>query len=93
MITVHIKTTVHMPEVPAEVEMEEGTLRDLLASLLTRLPIGNEIIDHETGDIKLEGLFEVLLNGVPHNSLREGYATYIHDGDVLTLSLILLGGG
>jgi hypothetical protein len=93
MITVHVKTTVHMPEVPAEVEMEEGTLRDLLASLLTRLPIGNEIIDHETGDIKLEGLFEVLLNGVPHNSLVEGYATDIHDGDVLTLSLILLGGG
>jgi hypothetical protein len=93
MITVHIKTTVHMPEVPDKVEMEAGTLRDLLAQLLTRLPIGSEIIDRKTGDIKLEGLFEVLLNDVPHNSLTDGYATDIHDGDVLTLSLILLGGG
>ena len=45
MITVYIKTTVHMPEVPAKVEMEDGTLHDLLVRLLGRLPIGNELID------------------------------------------------
>jgi hypothetical protein len=93
MITINIKTTVHMPEVPAEVEMENGTLRDLLVRLLGRLPIGNELIDRKTGDIKLEGLFEVSLNGISRNSLPEGDATELCDGDVLTLSLILLGGG
>ncbi len=91
---IHVKTTVHMPEVPAEVEMEQGAvLRDLLVRLLQRLPIANEIIDGTTGEIKLEGLFEALLNGVHRNSLPQGDATELHDGDTLTLSLILLGGG
>jgi hypothetical protein len=93
MITVYIKTTVHMPEVPAKVEMENGTLHDLLVRLLGRLPIGNELIDRKTGDIKLEGLFEVSLNDISRNSLPEGDATELRDGDLLTLSLILLGGG
>ncbi len=93
-MTVRVKTTVHMPEVAPEVEMEEGAvLRDLLVALLERLPIAREIIDRTSGEIKLEGLFEVLLNDVPRNSLPQGDATELRDGDVLTLSLILLGGG
>ena len=91
---VYIKTTVHMPEVPAEIKMEQGAvLRDLLVILLQRLPIATEIIDRATGEIKLEGLFQVLLNGLHHNQLPQGDATELHDGDTLTLSLILLGGG
>jgi hypothetical protein len=94
MITVHIKTTVHMPEVPAAVELEQGArLHDLLIRLLQNLPIGNEIIDRGTGEIKLEGLFQVLLNGIPRSGLPEGDATQLRNGDILTLSLILLGGG
>jgi hypothetical protein len=94
MITIHVRTTVHMPEVPGEVEIEQGSLlRDLLVRLLRKLPIADEIIDRATGEIKLEGLFEVLLNDVPRNSLPAGDATELHDGDMLTLSLILLGGG
>jgi hypothetical protein len=94
MIAVRIRTTVHMPEVPDEVELEQGSrLRDLLIRLLQKLPIANEIIDRTTGEIKLEGLFEVLLNDVPRNSLPQGDATELHNGDVVTLSLILLGGG
>jgi len=93
MITVQIKTTVHMPEVPAKVEMEQGTLGDLLIRLRQKLAVANEIIDRTTGEITLEGLFEVLLNGTPRNGLPEGDATELRDGDVLTLSLGLLGGG
>jgi hypothetical protein len=83
-----------MPEVPAEAAMEEGSsLRDLLLRLLQKLPVANEFIDRATGEMKLEGLFEVLLNGIPRNNLPESDATELHDGDELTLSLILLGGG
>jgi hypothetical protein len=90
---VYIRTTVHMPEAPSEVEMAQGTLRDLLVRLLSGLPIGREIIDPKTREIHLEGLFDVRLNDIPRNSLTLGDATELHDGDVLTLSLILLGGG
>lgn len=91
---VYIKTMIHMPEVPGEIEMQQGaTLRDLLVRLLQKLPIANEIIDRATGEIKLEGLFEVLLNDAPRNSLPEGDDTKLRDGDKITLSLILLGGG
>jgi hypothetical protein len=83
-----------MPEVPDEVEVEEGSsLRDLLIGLFRKLPIANEIIDRTSDEIKTEGLFNVLLNEVPRNSLPRGDDTELHDGDTLTLSLILLGGG
>jgi hypothetical protein len=92
-VKVRIKTTVHMPEVPPEVDMEAGTLRDLLARLLAGTPVAREIINERTGEMQLEGLFEVRLNDISHNRLPEGLATEIHDGDTLTLSLILIGGG
>jgi hypothetical protein len=92
-VKIRIKTTVHMPEVPGTVEMEAGSLRDLLLKLFVATPVAKELIDPRTGDIALEGLFEVSLNDVPHNRLPEGLDTQMHDGDVLTLSLILIGGG
>jgi hypothetical protein len=90
---IRIKTTVHMPEVPGEVEIESGTLRDVLVKLLAGISVGSEIIDPSTGEMKLEGLFEVYLNNVSHNSLPEGLGACLRDGDTVTLSLILLGGG
>jgi len=88
-----VKTTVHMPEVPPEIEMEGGTLRDLLFRLFKGTSVERELIDPTTGEMKLEGLFEVALNNVPHNSLPQGLDTPLHDGDIMKLSLILLGGG
>ncbi len=82
-----------MPEVPSEVDMEGGTLRDLLFRLLAGTPVAHELINARTGEMQLEGLFEVRLNDIPHNRLPEGLATQMHDGDTLTLSLILIGGG
>jgi hypothetical protein len=93
VITITINTTVHMPEIPDQLKMEQGSLNDALTKLLTPLPIKDEIMDKATGEVKLEGLFEVLLNDTPHNSLRNGLKTELHDGDTITLSLILLGGG
>jgi len=92
-VKIRIKKTVHMPEVPDEVEMAPGTLRDLLLKLFAGTPIAREIIDPRTRDIALEGIFEVSLNGVPHNRLPEGLDTQMRDGDTITLSLILIGGG
>ncbi len=90
---ISIKTTVHMPEVPREVEMGSGTLKDLLTTILAGTPVAKEIIDPRTGEIAPEGIFEVSLNGVPHNSLPAGFDTGLRDGDMVTLSLILIGGG
>ena len=82
-----------MPEIPDEVEMETGVLQDLLIKLFDGTPVGREVIDPRTGEMRLEGLFDMALNDVPHNSLPEGLRTPLHDGDVVRLSLILLGGG
>ena len=90
---IRIKTTVHMPEVPDTIEMAPGTLRDLILKLFTGTPVARELIDPQTGDLGLEGLFEVSLNNVPHNRLPEGLDTKMQDGDTLTLALILIGGG
>jgi len=90
---IRIETTVNMPEVPEEVEMGPGTLRDLLVRLFVGARLADHIIDPATGEIKMEGLFNVALNDVSYHSLREGVETPLQDGDVLTLSLILLGGG
>lgn len=90
---IQIRTTVHMPEIPDEVEMDAGTLHDLLVRLFTGTPIAREAIDPVTHEMNLEGLFDAALNDVSHNSLPEGLNTPLHDGDTLRLSLILLGGG
>lgn len=90
---ISIKTTVHMPEVPESIEIPSGSLRDLLLGLFASTPVAKEIVDPRTGEILLEGLFEVSLNGMPHNKLPDGLDTPLHDGDRLTISLVLIGGG
>ena len=90
---IQIKTTVHMPEVPRVVEMASGNLRDLLLRLFAGTPMAKEVIDPRTGEMALEGLFEVTLNGVAHNRLPDGLETQLQDRDTLTLSLVLIGGG
>jgi hypothetical protein len=92
-VKIRIRTTVHMPEIPDEVETDVRVLQDLLLKLFARTPVGREVIDPRTGEMQLEDLFDVALNDVPHNSLPEGLRTPLHDGDTVRLSLILLGGG
>ncbi len=50
---VRVRTTVHMPEVPAEVEVEGGSLRDLLVRLFAGTPVARELINPRTGEMQL----------------------------------------
>ena len=90
---VYIHKTVQIPEIPSRVEMESGTLRDLLNSVLRDSYFAKEVVDPDTGDLMLDGLLQVQLNGVSYHSLLNGLDTALCDGDTLTMTLILLGGG
>ena len=82
-----------MPEIPSDVELEAGRLRGLFAELFENTHFAKEIIDPVTGDIVLDGIFNVAVNGVPYHSLAQGLDTALQDGDTVTLSVIMLGGG
>ncbi|OPY67041.1 MAG: hypothetical protein A4E63_02356 [Syntrophorhabdus sp. PtaU1.Bin050] len=90
---IHIRKTVHIPEIPSEVEKESGTLHSLLDSLFRRTYFAKEVIDTRTGELSLDGLFQIQLNGTLYHDLPDELETELHDNDVLTLTLILLGGG
>lgn len=78
---------------PSEVALEAGTLRDLLDMLLRGSYFAKEVIDRRTGELVLDGLFQVHLNDLPYLQLPDGMETKLRDGDVVTLSPILIGGG
>jgi hypothetical protein len=88
-----VKKTINIPEIPDEVEMEPGTLRDLFKKVLEGTHFVKEIIDPRTGELKLDDLFEIRLNDVLHYALPQGLDTGLKDGDTITVSLLLLGGG
>jgi len=88
-----IKKTIQIPEIPAEVEIESGRLRDLLDALIRNTYFVKEVIDPVTGDLAIDGLFRVFLNDIPSYNLPDGMDTELGDGDVITLTLILIGGG
>lgn len=89
-----IRTTVSIPEIPGEIEVDPGQrLRDVLGPLLAKPYFAKEVIDPRTGDFSLEGLIQVALNDVTYHGLPDGLETELHDGDTITLTLILLGGG
>jgi hypothetical protein len=90
---VHIKKTMQIPEIPPEVELEAGTLGTLLDNLLRSSYFAKEVIDPDTGDLILDGLIQVQLNNTPYQSLPRGLDSELHDGDTVTLSLVLIGGG
>jgi hypothetical protein len=90
---IRIKTPISIPEIPTEMQMESGKLRDVLNTLLGKSYFAKEVVDPRTGEFTLDGLFQVLLNDVSYDSLPGGIETELHDGDTVTLTLILLGGG
>jgi hypothetical protein len=90
---IYIKTMIYIPEMPVEIEMESGKLRDVLNMLLRNSYFSKEVVDQKTGELIIDGLFRVLLNDASYDSLPEGLETELHDGDTVTLTLILLGGG
>jgi hypothetical protein len=90
---IYITTPINIPEVPSEVEMESGTLRDLLKKVFGHVHFSKEIIDPKTGEFNDDGIFEARLNGVSYYNLPSGFDTRLNDGDTITLSLMMLGGG
>jgi hypothetical protein len=90
---VSIKTIIHMPEIPTEVEMETGTLRTLLLHVFSHVHFSKEIMDQKTGEFKDDSIFQPRLNGRRCDELAKGWDTELSDGDVVTLSLVMLGGG
>jgi len=90
---IYIKKTMQIPEIPPEVEVEAGTLRTLLNNLFRNSYFAKEVIDQKTDELTFDGLIQVQLNDVPYHSLPKGLDSELHDGDTLTLSLILIGGG
>jgi|WetSurMetagenome_2_1015567.scaffolds.fasta_scaffold33906_4 hypothetical protein len=89
-IHIYIKTFMNVPEIPKEVEIVEGTLRDLLQKVLGNVHFAHQIIDAKTGEIKSDCIFEISLNSVPFYSLSAGLDTELHDSDTMTFSLIPL---
>ena len=90
---IYIKTPISIPEIPTEMQIESGKLRDVLNMLLRNSYFSKEVVDQKTGELIIDGLFRILLNDVSYDSLPEGIETELHDGDTVTLTLILLGGG
>ena len=90
---IYINTIMNVPEIPKEVEIMKGTLRNLLQKILGNVHFAHQVIDSKTEDIKPDSIFEVGLSGLPFYSLPDGLSTELHDGDTMILSLIPLGGG
>jgi hypothetical protein len=91
---ISLKTIIRIPGLPAEVEMEEGTIRDVLLKAFAHSHFAGEIIEPETGGtLKQDGLWDIRLNGVPCYSLPQDLDSPVHDGDTVSFSFLPLGGG
>lgn len=90
---INVKATISISGIPSEVQLESGKLRDVLDQLFANSYFAREVVDMKTGELTLDGLVHVLLNDVAYHSLPEGLDTELQDGDTITLTLILLGGG
>jgi hypothetical protein len=93
-LKVTIKSTVYFPDVPDELEIPPGTsLGEVLWDLFSRTHFEGEIVDKKNGKIIIEDMWEVRMNDVLSYQLPRDLDTELHDGDVITFSLMLLGGG
>jgi len=90
---VALKTVIRIPELPTEVEMEGGTVRDVLLRAFGSTHFAGEVIDPETGALKQDDLWDVRVNDVPCISLPQDLGTPVHDGDTVSFSFLVLGGG
>jgi hypothetical protein len=88
-----IKTVLPIPEMPSVVEMEAGTLQDLFLKIFKQVHFSNQILNEQTGEFKDDSIFEARLNGVSYYNLPKGLDTELTDGDTVTLSFLMIGGG
>jgi hypothetical protein len=90
---IRIKTLLPIPDLPIEVEMERGTLRDLLLKVFRQVRSPRELVNSETGEIREDSILEARLNGMPYYNLPKGIDAELSDGDTVTLTIMMLGGG
>jgi MoaD family protein len=78
--------------VPAELEMEAGTLRDALELISKRYGKKFEemVFDPQTREVKRSNL--VMLNGQSYLNLRGGLRIELKDGDEIVFMPALVGG-
>jgi hypothetical protein len=88
-----IKTNVNTPEIPQAVELEEGSLHDVILAAIKGTAFARDTIDAETGDFDPHGIFELYLNEVPYYSLDSEMDTPVKDGDIVRIFILLWGGG
>jgi hypothetical protein len=88
-----LKTIINIPELPNVVEVEDGTVRDVLLKAFAPTHFAKEVIDPETGTLKPDDLWDVRVNDVPCVSLPHDLDTQVHDGDTVSFSFLVLGGG
>ncbi len=88
-----IKTMINIPEIPTEMEIESGKLRDAVDRLFKTTHFFKELVDQKTGELDIDQHIKIFLNDIIYHNLPDGLETELHDGDTLTLNLILLGGG
>jgi len=89
-----IKTTIFIPELPAEIEIEHGkTLGEVLFRLFTGTHFEGQVIEQKSGKFIIGDMWQVRVNGTFSYGLPNDLDTLLQDGDIITLSLIMLGGG
>jgi hypothetical protein len=88
-----LKTIISIPELPTEIEMGKGTVRDVFLRAFAAAHFASEIIDPKTGTLKPDDLWDVRVNDVPCISLSQDLDTPVHDGDTVSFSFLVLGGG
>ncbi len=86
---IKIQPNIIVPDIPSTVEVgAEACLRDVL------MIVTPQLVDPAHGGFRDDpDIWGVRLNGVEIHSLKDGADTKMHDGDVLTLELLILAGG
>jgi hypothetical protein len=93
-LKIKIKTTIFIPELPAEIEIENGkTLGEVLFELFAGSYFEGQVIDQKSGKFIIGDMWQVRVNGTLSYGLPNDLDTPLHDGDIITLSMIMLGGG
>lgn len=86
---IKIQSNVVIPDIPPVVDVDAGAcLRDVLSIVTPQL------IDPGSGGFKDDpDIWGVRLNGIEIHSLKDGPGTKMHEGDMVTMEILILAGG
>ncbi|OPY64595.1 MAG: hypothetical protein A4E63_03390 [Syntrophorhabdus sp. PtaU1.Bin050] len=86
---IKVQPNIIVPDIPSVVNVgTDACLRDVL------LIVTPQLVDPATGGFKDDpDIWGVRLNGIEIHSLKDGPNTKMHEGDTITLELLILAGG